>query len=886
MRTSTSILWISRSKNSWRSWLAKMHMLKGLMNKINYIKAEELCVFILRAIVKENPANNPLYYAPNVLLFWWNLIEMWRTIQTKFNFLGAFTSKIEKTITKIAWEYIESIDDEFQLRALVFERDYEGRDSLDLLSIHNITGIMDNKNMEKIALELWTSQFDVKGDFLTTSSAYRITVYDSFNSPRDIVADFFFLNWKYRSLENYEHHLYQFQVWKKSMRAKFFVEGLFITILTVIFQYYLMIATNDANTVYNSYTSYSGQTDATAQATAYTTFTTYATSFYSEMQISIYLCFISLSFPLRMILIMIFAAKSKRRFQLLNIVNILDLAIFAVFFTRIYYEFTYYRSGIDLNASDLTNGRKYYDNIFRYRDDKSMLSYLYSIGSAWLWLRIILLFRLTRFLGPLVKMIQNMMTDIFIFMVLFILQLVIFASIGTLLFSSISSYGSFYDALKTLFVVALGSFDFTTLSSNDKSQYLGDAYIFVVVIWDNILLLNLLIAILSSTYALLESKKVVLYINEILKLRNTLEYDKNCSALVSSFPPFNVISLLFAPLIIAIKNPVWINDILFHINYLPLLILLFAAFLACNILLLPVAYLKGIFVNLQQIWIQNHETTFPYKLLRFLIFLFFGLIILLLNLCSDWVAFFIHCYQYKMNYRKVFKSSNTVSKDAYFQLQVKFEKDHREGNDVINYPQMAIFIREKLKVMENIQALIFGQYVKTRTPATVEGCLNVINQYVLVKRILLSWSIRNGKHDYLYNEVMKNILRDMKISSKVADCINQASSISLGIVKKKTSDGQYLSKLFYINLAKLHVIIENAREKKLDFQSVKDAVEMVIYENLHLFTGKLKELGDNKLRRATNRISSTNLTSSYQVARLKSSITALINEAETAIMKK
>ena len=44
-------------------------MLKGLMNKINYIKAEELCVFILRAIVKENPANNPLYYAPNVLLF-------------------------------------------------------------------------------------------------------------------------------------------------------------------------------------------------------------------------------------------------------------------------------------------------------------------------------------------------------------------------------------------------------------------------------------------------------------------------------------------------------------------------------------------------------------------------------------------------------------------------------------------------------------------------------------------------------------------------------------------------------------------------------------------------------------------------------------------------
>ena len=73
---------------------------------------------------------------------------------------------------------------------------------------------MDNKNMEKIDLELWTSQFDVKGSYMTTSTALKIVLYDSFNQPRDIVSDFFCFNWKFRTLDNFEHHLYQFQVWK------------------------------------------------------------------------------------------------------------------------------------------------------------------------------------------------------------------------------------------------------------------------------------------------------------------------------------------------------------------------------------------------------------------------------------------------------------------------------------------------------------------------------------------------------------------------------------------------------------------------------------------------------------------------------------------------
>ena len=228
-----------------------------------------------------------------------------------------------------------------------------------------------------------------------------------------------------------------------------------------------------------------------------------------------------------MILTILFALKSKRRFEFVTLSNFMDICIFTVFATRIYLEYQYYVKGLSSLDDKDDIGTMYYDNIFGKRNDEDLLDYMYSIGSACLYLRIIMLFRLTRFLGPLIKMIQNMINDIIIFMVLFVIQLIVFATIATLLFASVGDYASLSESLKTLFSAALGTFDFNVIGSNDKSEILGDAFLVVFIILNMILLLNLLIAILSSTYAQLEDKKLVLYINEILKLRNTLEYDKN-----------------------------------------------------------------------------------------------------------------------------------------------------------------------------------------------------------------------------------------------------------------------------------------------------------------------------------------------------------------------
>ena len=168
----------------------------------------------MKVIESDNSSVNPFYFTPNILLFSCNLIELWILLQRKFNFFSSYTEKIQIQVSTIAAMFIESIEDEYSLRALVFEKDFDNRDSLNLLSLYNIVDIMNNKNMEKIALELWSSQYDVKGNLMTTSSVFKIVMDENFKKPWDVLGDYLFTNWHNRRLENFEHHMFQFQVWK------------------------------------------------------------------------------------------------------------------------------------------------------------------------------------------------------------------------------------------------------------------------------------------------------------------------------------------------------------------------------------------------------------------------------------------------------------------------------------------------------------------------------------------------------------------------------------------------------------------------------------------------------------------------------------------------
>jgi len=66
-----------------------------------------------------------------------------------------------------------------------------------------------------------------------------------------------------------------------------------------------------------------------------------------------------------------------------------------------------------------------------------------------------------------------------------------------------------------------------------------------IIIMFNILLMNLVIAILANTYSEFESGSTGLYLSKILSTRDEVEYDQNYGAFLSAMPPINILQFPF-----------------------------------------------------------------------------------------------------------------------------------------------------------------------------------------------------------------------------------------------------------------------------------------------------------------------------------------------------
>ena len=138
----------------------------------------------------------------------------------------------------------------------------------------------------------------------------------------------------------------------------------------------------------------------------------------------------------------------------------------------------------------------YYNETFL---DMTIASGLY-VGLQ--WARIILVFRINSFIGPLLNIIYSMIIEIAKFMVIYWLLILIFWSCGRIFFITIKSFSTDLKSFATLFSASLGGFDFSIF--NDSMMVLdpeyGYYYLIIFLILSNIILLNFVIAILSNTY--------------------------------------------------------------------------------------------------------------------------------------------------------------------------------------------------------------------------------------------------------------------------------------------------------------------------------------------------------------------------------------------------
>lgn len=102
----------------------------------------------------------------------------------------------------------------------------------------------------------------------------------------------------------------------------------------------------------------------------------------------------------------------------------------------------------------------------------------------------------------------------------------------------------------TVLDASIGNYDFeifNIIKNNDSLIIFGDVYIIGIVVTFNILILNLIIAILSNTYNMFDTKSTGLYLSKILMARDEMQFDENYGAFLLTMAPLNCIVLPFVP---------------------------------------------------------------------------------------------------------------------------------------------------------------------------------------------------------------------------------------------------------------------------------------------------------------------------------------------------
>lgn len=224
-------------------------------------------------------------------------------------------------------------------------------------------------------------------------------------------------------------------------------------------------------------------------------------------------------------------------------------------------------------------------------NEKAVIATLLAIQ----YIRFVLALQVSRTFGPMVKILGSMLVDVIIFLFLFAAILLIFAGSGGILFQELSAYTDMEESLKTLFASSIGEFDYATYDTlTDVKPRYGWIFITVFLLLIAIMLLNFLIAILSSTYSNLEEVKTGLYLRNVINLRQRYAYNRYYSSIVYAGMPTNFMVLFALPFVVSLRSRM-LNKVLMIIEYLTVGIISIFLFLCGVLILLPFAYLILLF---------------------------------------------------------------------------------------------------------------------------------------------------------------------------------------------------------------------------------------------------------------------------------------------------
>ena len=78
-------------------------------------------------------------------------------------------------IIKITAEYMSRVDSEYEMKYLLLEKDFEYRDSLDIITKQNIEEFLKSQLAENVVREIWRSPYATSDSIVSASTNHMLT---------------------------------------------------------------------------------------------------------------------------------------------------------------------------------------------------------------------------------------------------------------------------------------------------------------------------------------------------------------------------------------------------------------------------------------------------------------------------------------------------------------------------------------------------------------------------------------------------------------------------------------------------------------------------------------------------------------------------------------
>ena len=172
--------------------------------------------------------------------------------------------------------------------------------------------------------------------------------------------------------------------------------------------------------------------------------------------------------------------------------------------------------------------------------------------SMWIqWIYVLIVLKASKTFGPMIETINTMIVNILKFSWIFWLIFIWFSTIGRICFFDVTPFQTFPDSFVYLLNAIFGQIDFTVFDGDHTLNHTyGYLYLWWFIVILNIVMLNLLIAILTSIYESINKGSNSLYLNQMIKINHLISKNPLYSSLSYSYVPINIVTMLFFPFLL------------------------------------------------------------------------------------------------------------------------------------------------------------------------------------------------------------------------------------------------------------------------------------------------------------------------------------------------